>query len=261
MTKNYVTLDLIYSSNLDGRHLISVDPQTGGISTVDDPVVTDAVVQTYEITFSSVTNFEVSKSVNITFKFGSCVIGLVGPSSAVVCAGYPPSTTPNPRGSLLETYPQLTFTATNVPTLMTLVWDAASDGTPAGQGAPCPGAAPTCTAAGQSFGINSPAVLSGDDPFVYVSNLNAPTLVNVPSTSPVGIYGAGNNGACPCSDAACTAIVPNLGTDPTTGEVTGSCCQTLLFSVQPGFAETPYQGSTKTVKVCYDDTSTCVPST
>ncbi|XP_055354353.1 uncharacterized protein LOC129600003 [Paramacrobiotus metropolitanus] len=235
---NYVTADLVYSSNLDGRHLILVDPTTGIISRSGDVVPTENITQIYEFTFSSLPNLEVSRSVNVTFHFGSCVLGLVGPDSAVVCAAYPPGTDPGVPPRPYMTYPQLTYYATNVPPLMSVTFDLPSDfgGLGAANG----------NSAGQNLGIDSPAIVSGDDPNVWVSNFNV--LANVPGTSTVGIYGAGNDGNLPCGGA---------NTITSTSPAAGSCCQTLLFSVSPSFSETPYQTGTKQVKVCYDNTNTC----
>ncbi|XP_055340474.1 uncharacterized protein LOC129589663 [Paramacrobiotus metropolitanus] len=178
----------------------------------------------------------------LTFTAALTPLTIAGPSSVKVCAGFPPGT--NPGGSYLSYYPQLSFVVTNAPSGQTLVWDLPSNASPtAGQGAP------NGAAVNANKGIYSPAVLSGNEASVFVSNLN--TLAGECNTGKVGIYGAGNNGNLPCGAQT------NTVSEDSAGNVSGNCCQMLRFSVSPGTTSSSYTTGYKDVKVCYQDSNTC----
>ncbi|XP_055329151.1 uncharacterized protein LOC129581892 [Paramacrobiotus metropolitanus] len=207
------------------QQLITVDPTTGLIYR-NSVAVTEDATQVYQFTyFNFDLSLSVSSSVSVTFRFASCTIKLTGPvNGTTFCPGYPP----DPMNSAYNDYPQLTIMASNVPDGTDLIWDMPVD-------CSCPtnglGAALTdLTSQAGPPAIYSPAVLDyGANPgVILVSNYNA--LLNIPTTSKAGIYGASNY----------------------PGSINYSGCQTLLFSVAPQLTASPYIAGSTAIEVCFD---------
>ncbi|XP_055340471.1 uncharacterized protein LOC129589661 [Paramacrobiotus metropolitanus] len=156
----------------------------------------------------------------LTFTKALTNLTIVGPSSVKVCAGFPPGA--NPSGASISYYPQLTFNVTNAPSGVPLIWDLPSNASPvAGEGAP------SGTAVNANKGINSPAVLSGNEASVFISNMNS--LAGGNSTSRVGIYGAGNNGDLPCpTKVNKVSVIP----PETLEEIAARCCASRCHLAQ-----------------------------
>ncbi|XP_055356859.1 uncharacterized protein LOC129601943 [Paramacrobiotus metropolitanus] len=252
-SSQFVVAEVIASNKADGTHYVDVDPTTGKWYRSATYVVTQNLSQTYEVTVVNLPSGQASNSINVTFNFGSCTFGLIGPDSARVCLGFPPGTSIADQQTAGSTeqrsiwlYPQLTFSATNVPPLMPVIFDLAKDAVPvAGLGTPN-------TANG---GIYSPDVISnvGGDSQIFISNYNI--LTGKPNTDTIGIYGQSYNGNLPACDAGAT-VTPAAGA-PGSAVTSGTCCQTLRFSVSPGVQSTPYQTGYKDVLVCYEDVGGC----
>ncbi|XP_055328754.1 uncharacterized protein LOC129581599 [Paramacrobiotus metropolitanus] len=218
-SRNYIATDLLYSSKAGTPQLITVDP-TNGLIYRNSLAATEDVTQVYQFTyFNFDLSLSVSSSANVTFNFASCAIKLIGPANGTT---YCPAIPPDTINSIYYDYPQLTFTASNVPDGTALIWDAPVD-------CNCPVNGLGAPLADVQAGMYSPAVLDyGANPgVILVSNYNA--VLNFPATSKTGIYGASNYG----------------------GEINYSGCQTLRFSVMP-VSSSPYLTGSVVIEVCFD---------
>ncbi|XP_055351848.1 uncharacterized protein LOC129598123 [Paramacrobiotus metropolitanus] len=225
-SRNYIHVDLLYSSNGDTRQLIAVNPVTGQISRSFDAAM-EPVTQVYQFTYFNLgLSLSLSSSVNVTFNFASCAIRLTGPPNGTT---FCPALPPDPTTMTYFDYPQLTLTASNVPDGIDLVWDLPVDYS--GLGA----SLADLTSQAGSPAIYSPAVLDyGANPgAILISNYNS--LFNFPPSSKTGIYGASNY----------------------PGVINYSGCQTLLFSVAPSqTVNTPYLAGSTVIEVCFDPAGT-----